>query len=112
MAFTIGIAADMIGREKLREPSTHAEDTKELAEEIVKRVWHQIPMSNVADVVDAVCPEHKDVYCFCQQGIIILLGRYNPHPTWQDTLRLHLESDGGVRLCGDYKVIFKSADSL
>ena len=74
MAFTMGVAEDIVGPDQLDKGSaeTAEVDSKELATKIVERVWRQFPMQHVADVVDVVCPTFKDTYCICKSGIIIV----------------------------------------
>ena len=67
--YTVGIAADILRQEKLDQPPTEEADVVELANKIVNRVWRQLPMENVADIMDAVCSEFENEYCICKSGI-------------------------------------------
>ena len=64
VAFTLGIAADIMEQETLDMQTSQEVDSKELALKIVNRVWRQLPMNHVGDLLDA----DKEASCFCKKG--------------------------------------------
>ncbi|XP_041472891.1 uncharacterized protein LOC121422112 isoform X2 [Lytechinus variegatus] len=70
-----------------------------VAEEVVRQIWHQIPMNRVADVVNATAEGRDDQLCFCKEdetewyctpecgrsdnGLYCVCRRKNGSLTWQ-----------------------------
>ncbi|XP_063954348.1 uncharacterized protein LOC129259624 isoform X2 [Lytechinus pictus] len=71
-AFVVGFALQIIKDTQTPTQDINGSSTPSLsvvADEVVRQIWHQIPMNRVADVVNATAEGHDDKWCFCKEDI-------------------------------------------